>query len=738
MNEREDGSDDGFRVSSGFNEPAVDWQYLDEEILRRVTRNDAGVAALRVNGSSNIFDDNIVDGESFGVATGANQHLQKLYISAFPRGANALEALFRGLAHNRSIQHLFLCQLDLSQVDIFAVMLPFFEHNINLRCIEVLWSMFSAQRTSSFLLAMSKCKQLERIVLRYNDYGFQVTRVIKSLRSHRNLLELKLGGELEHEACVDLAKMLGRSASKLLSLELHDDLDDQSLAILAECLGRSNVIKKFNFFGNGGDRITTTGWASLSLALRNPSCSLEIISLEGTRMNNDGAINLGSSLAVNNTVNHLSLSCSSYITSVGWAAIANSLRNPNSALVQINISKCFYVDDDSDEDDDGDESDYHNTALDDDAVMKIAESLAVNSSLKKLDMSYNFQITSEGWGAFFTVLLYSECSLEELDLSHNHIDDEGGTLLVDLLVSMSNFHTLYLRRSALSANGLRLFTRLLEPNSKMKKLDLGGNDFDDEVVIDFADALANNTALNTLTIGGTVSDRSWNALSCVLCDNSSIKNTYTSNHTLHTIEKTDGMRIKIRDDLSSSLCMNKVKVKADVVRQKILAHHFQRPIQTVVVKGCGVPEINGYFTPDGSHDGASKYTKRTLYRGQETEFLLFRCQLTDDTRRWYISIVPMNAHPGTTNDIDFYISPRGGDGSLPPRHDWLRISENEGLNPAPEVHLIGGSTNVQVFVDMKTTMLPSAIEWIGRDKFGFSLMCDVIRAIPTLGGFLPP
>ena len=386
-------------------------------------------------------------------------------------------------------------------------------------------------------------------------------------------------------------------------------------------------------------------------------------------MNDVGAINLGISLAVNNTVNRLSLSCSSYITSVGWAAIANSLRNPNSALVELNIRKCFPMGDDSDEDDDGDDSYVRNTALDDDAIMKIAESLAVNSSLKKLDMSYNFQITSEGWGAFITVLLYSECSLEELDLSNNHISDEGGALLVDLLASMSNFHTLYLRRSDLSANGLRLFTRLLEPNSKLKKLDLGGNDFDDEVAIDFAVALANNTSLNTLAIGGDISDKSWNALSCVLCDKSSIETTYSSNHTLHTIEKTDGMRMEVRDDLSSSLCLNKIEDKADVVRQKILAHHFQRPIKKVVVKRCGVPEINGYFTPAESYDGASKYTKRTLYRGQDTEFSLFRCQLTDDTRRWYISIVPMNAHPGTPNDIDFYISPRGGDGSLPPRHD---------------------------------------------------------------------
>lgn len=58
--------------------------------------------------------------------------------------------------------------------------------------------------------------------------------------------------------------------------------------------------------------------------------------------------------------------------------------------------------------------------------------------------------------------------------------------------------------------------------------------------------------------------------------------------TLCTHEKTDGMRMEIRDDLFSSLCLNKIEDKADIVRQKILAHHFQRPIQKVVVKGCGV------------------------------------------------------------------------------------------------------------------------------------------------------
>jgi hypothetical protein len=58
----------------------------------------------------------------------------------------------------------------------------------------------------------------------------------------------------------------------------------------------------------------------------------------------------------------------------------------------------------------------------------------------------------------------------------------------------------------------------------------------------------------------------------------------------------------------------------------------EEPIREIVVKGCGVSEINGIFTRAGSFDGVSKYTKHTRYRGKEEEFSLFRCKLTDNTR----------------------------------------------------------------------------------------------------------
>ena len=100
--------------------------------------------------------------------------------------------------------------------------------------------------------------------------------------------------------------------------------------------------------------------------------------------------------------------------------------------------------------------------LDDEAANVIGESLAMNTTLKKLDMSHNNNVTSDGWIQFFNVLLHSKCSLEELNVSANYIGNEEAKALVNLLVTMRNFHTLHLRDSDCTASGLRTFTHLLQ------------------------------------------------------------------------------------------------------------------------------------------------------------------------------------------------------------------------------------------------------------------------------------
>ena len=489
------------------------------------------------------------------------------------------------------------------------------------------------------------------------------------------------------ERCV--GSLVSHSASNLLSLQLSScDIDDASLAVLSKSLAKSKCIKKINVFSNGEDEITEIGWKSFSAALSSPTCPLEIISLQSTRISDEGVISVGNLLTVNATVKHLNLSDSFLVTSEGWQRFARCLRNPSIALEELGVSHCHYVDGEV------------RVGLDDEGVIAIGESLAMNTTLKKLDMSHNNNVTSDGWIQFFHVLLQSKCSLEELNVSCNSIDDDGAENLVDLLITMRDFHTLHLRESDCTANGLRTFTRLLQPSSKVTTLDLGWNEFNDEVVNHFVDMLANNSTLTTLHIGGDkITDRSWAALSHALCDETSIKNTYSSNHTLHTLEKfDDDVRAEIPDDLSTLLRLNKNQDKSSVRFQKILICHFHESVCGVEVKGCGIPDINGYFTQSGSCDGVPMYTKISIYQGHET-VSMFRCKIDDDTRRWYISIVPTDAaHPGTNQDNDFYAAiPDDKDGIFPPQANWMHIGMSS--SPVPKVDLIRGSVDIQVFME---------------------------------------
>lgn len=109
--------------------------------------------------------------------------------------------------------------------------------------------------------------------------------------------------------------------------------------------------------------------------------------------------------------------------------------------------------------------------------------------------------------------------------------------------------------------------------------------------------------------------------------------------------------------------------------REMLVGELERHLRCmIVVEGAGIPEINGRYARRGSNDGVPMYRMNAAYDGSDVEFTLFRCKLTDNSRRWYISIVPPNARPGTSRDVDYYTAvpdTKGGDG--PPTERWMCI-----------------------------------------------------------------
>ena len=105
----------------------------------------------------------------------------------------------------------------------------------------------------------------------------------------------------------------------------------------------------------------------------------------------------------------------------------------------------------------------------------------------------------------------------------------------------------------------------------------------------------------------------------------------------------------------------------------------------VIVKGAGIKAVNGTYTNTSHFDNVSKYSKDGIWKENAEAFSLFRCRLSDNTKRWYISIVPKNIQPGTNKDIDFYLATANGDqNELPHDKKWSTAKEY-GIDPPPTV-----------------------------------------------------
>mmetsp|Transcript_24463 Transcript_24463/g.35514 ORF Transcript_24463/g.35514 Transcript_24463/m.35514 type:complete len:1442 (+) Transcript_24463:501-4826(+) len=107
--------------------------------------------------------------------------------------------------------------------------------------------------------------------------------------------------------------------------------------------------------------------------------------------------------------------------------------------------------------------------------------------------------------------------------------------------------------------------------------------------------------------------------------------------------------------------------------------------KSIYVQNAGVRAVNGKYNRSGAIDGVSKYRRIGVWNEQEVEFSLFRCRLSDETKRWYISIVPKNIQPGTNKDTDFYAAPVSLEHSdLPPEREWVTVKEH-GIEPPPMI-----------------------------------------------------
>ena len=148
----------------------------------------------------------------------------------------------------------------------------------------------------------------------------------------------------------------------------------------------------------------------------------------------------------------------------------------------------------------------HNHISDDGATI-LGDALEKNDTLTKLSLSGVNSITSTGWVPLFKGLAINT-SLKEINLSHNKsIGDEAAVAFASAVTDGSSLESLSISyNQTISPNSWKtLLTSILTSCSSFKQLTLAKNNINDEVIRVLRDAMVNGSVLKTLHLDSTLS-----------------------------------------------------------------------------------------------------------------------------------------------------------------------------------------------------------------------------------------
>lgn len=323
------------------------------------------------------------------------------------------------------------------------------------------------------------------------------------------------------------------------------------------------------------------GCIGLTRLLQHPDSVVSGLSLQQNHIDDKAAALLAVSMAGNSSLKHLNLGNNRF-ECMGATAISIMLKNPLCRLESL---------------------DFEGNSFESRGLQELARSLSSIITLKALDLSRNTAVHGSGWRVLFTELQGCPC-LEKLALQETSISDSDMPAMTEFLSGNNTLKTLDLAYSEIvSALGLSYLPAVLQnPDSALEKLDLRGTYVDNGVVAAFADSLRGNKRLKELMVENCgISGDAFRALARALCDDSSITDTYNSNHTL---ERISVYRHHVPlEKLKKYLSLNSNREKGDVARQKVIEVHFASDVQKLV-------ELDLALLPHAFAWVAKAYTER--------------------------------------------------------------------------------------------------------------------------------
>lgn len=439
---------------------------------------------------------------------------------------------------------------------------------------------WSWKHLSKIISIPSDCKALD---LSYYGIGSEV---------NKEYLELQVKNPKFIRIMPDQLKMLLNENTTLTSLDVSDTwLADDDVKELAKALKKNKALTKINLSGNN---IGNTGVKYLkeSLAVNNTledinlgnnsidissiaelcnDSMLKVLRLPSSDLKNEGVRQLADALNGNKTLIELDLS-SNNITYDGVKALAErlpSMEQLTSVILDIN-----------------------------EVSAKGAMELIQLNKLTKLSVN-QASIGLDGMQDLAKVLNEDE-TLMDLNLGVNLMGVEAATILVDALKDKV-LKKLYLNANKLGDEGAKMLAeRFNQPNHwQLDELILAANHIDKKGAVALANALKDNTTLNTLDLrGNAIQDDGAKEFAELLKNNNTL-----SQLVLNANEISNTGVGFLADALTSN---RGLKILSLVLNKKISSIGIER-LAVALQHNDSLEELNLFFAPDGGKKPGSEF-----------------------------------------------------------------------------------------------------------------------------------
>jgi Ran GTPase-activating protein (RanGAP) involved in mRNA processing and transport len=531
---------------------------------------------------------------------------------------------------------------------------------------------FTGNKYQTFFMWLAHNRSIEYLDLSYTDLDFAVLAPFFEHNTNLRCIVMKNCCEGSETSSTLISVLSQTRMNRLARIDLcYCDIRDEQAADLFNALNEMPGLQNLLDLSLRGNMIADEGCLALCALLKNTDCRMITLDLSRNYLDDQclGILTCGCFWC--DTLE--SLSCGKqqqlFFTPAGWTMFSTYLSTRWCSLEKLIVRGC---------------------SIGDESAAILGNSLSVNKSCKYLDFAGN-EIAQTGWQRIFKCLM-APSALMELDLSTCNINDEGAYNLFSVLAHNASLKKLILVAvEDISPTGwVACFQILMGSRSALEVLNFGCNDIDDEGAL----ALVNLVASHMCTV---LSLNVW------------------KNHLITT----------------NGCCSF-----ADVLA----------PRSTSKLKVLRLGSINGEFD-----DGALVTFIAALANNDSLKELDvfglgdFSLNLLDTLVNVLCDKTSIANVCNSNHSLNIF-SPNYESVHDYPGAEPYKIEHNTLLGTLLDMNKNTDKGEVirkklityffsdveSIFGSMDTSIMPNVMEWIGRDRLGYSVMFAICRSVPTL------